>query len=59
MKAPRQTFVVHVLQGGPRAVVERVASRERRHVPDIRDVGAQIARWIEPSPRREPHDTDR
>jgi hypothetical protein len=46
MEWPRQTFVVHVLEGGPRAVVENVASRERLSVADVREVGAPIEKWV-------------
>ena len=58
MALPRQTFLVHVLAGGPRAVVQDVGSRVSETVPDVRAVGERIAELVderdrEPGPDRE------
>jgi hypothetical protein len=47
MSLPRQTFLVHVLAGGPRAVVQDVGSRVSETVPDVRAVGERIAELVD------------
>jgi hypothetical protein len=44
---PRQTFLVHVIEGGPQAVVVNVATQELRPVADVRDAGIRISQWVD------------